>query len=83
MKPVDIDKFVAYLDYLGLVKIRQESSHFAYDYPKGKKQLDRPIIIRLHKDKQIPLLHMHTCLSTLGKSHKDFEAWLRLPKKKK
>jgi hypothetical protein len=83
MKPVDIDIFIAYLTFLGLERIRTEASHYVFDYPDGENKLDRPLIVRLHKDKQIPLLHMHTNLSTIGKSHKDFEAWLKLPKKKR
>jgi hypothetical protein len=82
MKPVDIDKFIEYLQFLGLVCTRHESSHYVFDYPDGQPKLDRPLIIRVHKDKQIPLLHMHTNLSTLGKNHKDFENWAKTPKKK-
>jgi hypothetical protein len=83
MKPVDIDIFIAYLKFLGLECIRVESSHWVFDYPNDKDKLDRPLIVRIHKDKQIPILHMHTNLTTIGKSHKDFEAWLKLPKKKR
>jgi hypothetical protein len=84
MKPVDMDKFVEYLKFLGLICIRQTSSHHAFDYPDGHDtKLDRPVILRVHKDKQVPLLHMHTCLSTLNKTHKDFEEWFKLPKGKR
>lgn len=82
MKPVDLAVFIRYLNYLGLVIIRHESSHYVFDYPDEKQKLDRPVIIRINKDKQVPRLHMHTSLSTIGKSHKDFENWLKLPKKK-
>jgi hypothetical protein len=82
MKPVDIDKFIEYLKLLGLVCTRHESSHYVFDYPDGQVKLDMPLIVRINKDKQIPLLHLHTNLTTHGKSHKDFEGWLRAPKKK-
>lgn len=82
IKPVDTDKFVAYLKSLGLVYIRTESSHDLFDYPDGKAKLDRPVSIRINKDKQIPILHIHTNLSTIGKTHKNFEDWLKKPKKK-
>ncbi|AWM34145.1 hypothetical protein [Hymenobacter nivis] len=50
---------------LGLVLIRTEASHQQWDFPSeaGKKLL-RTITIR-DKDKDIPMLHMHTNLSTL------------------
>ena len=83
MKPVDIDKFIGYLKSLGMVCTRHESSHYVFDYPEGQcTKLDRPLIVRMNKDKQIPLLHLHTNLTTLGKSHKDIKAWLKIPKKK-
>ena len=76
-----MDKFIEYFKFLGLVCTRHESSHYAFDYPDEHQiKLDRPLILRIHKDKQVPLLHMHNCLSTIGKTHKDFEAWLKLPK---
>ncbi len=82
IKPIATELFVEYLKSLGLVCIRNESSHFVFDYPSGRRQLDRPIIVRV-KEKDIPLLHIHTNLRTLGVSHKDFENWLKLPKKKR
>jgi hypothetical protein len=84
MKPVDMDKFIEYVKFLGLVCTRHTSSHYSFDYPDGHQiKLDRPLILRVHKDKQVPMLHMHTCLLTLKKTHKDFEEWVRLPKKQR
>jgi len=82
IRPIETDLFIEYLKSLGLICIRNESSHYAFDYPPDKPQLDRPIIVRVNK-KEIPLLHIHTNLKTLGISHKEFESWLKLPKKKR
>ncbi|AMJ67866.1 hypothetical protein AXW84_22425 [Hymenobacter sp. PAMC 26628] len=50
---------------LGLVLIRTEASHQQWDFPPGAgKKLLRTITVR-DKDKDIPMLHMHTNLSTL------------------
>jgi hypothetical protein len=65
MKSIPYQHFVALLRALGLVLIRTEASHQQWDFPQdsGKKLL-RTITIR-DKDKDIPMLHMHTNLSTL------------------
>ncbi|WP_157887194.1 hypothetical protein [Hymenobacter sp. PAMC 26628] len=53
------------LRMLGLVLIRTEASHQQWDFPPGAgKKLLRTITVR-DKDKDIPMLHMHTNLSTL------------------
>ena len=56
---------MALLRALGLVLVRTEASHQHWDFPPdaGKKLL-RHLIIR-DKDKDIPVLHMHTNLTTL------------------
>lgn len=82
IKQIETALFIEYLKSLELVCIRNEASHYVFDYPPGKTQLDRPIIVRVNH-KEIPVLHIHTNLATLGKSHKDFEKWLKLPKKKR
>jgi hypothetical protein len=82
IRPIETNLFIKYLESLGLICIRHESSHYTFDYPPDKQQLDRPIIVRVNK-KEIPLLHIHINLKTLGVSHKEFEDWLKLPKKKR
>ena len=65
MKSVPYQQFVALLRALGLVLVRTEASHQHWDFPPnaGRKLL-RQLIIR-DKDKDIPVLHMHTNLITL------------------
>jgi len=72
IKPIPTRKFLKYLKWLGLVKIRTEASHDSYNYPEGEPQLMRPVIVRT-KDKDIPILHLHTNLETLNITHKQFE----------
>ncbi|MDR3695211.1 hypothetical protein [Mucilaginibacter sp.] len=82
IKQIETDLFIEFLISLGLVYERHKSSHYTFDNPPGKPQLDRPLIVRI-KHKEIPILHIHTNLQTLGISHKEFEDWLKLPKKKR
>jgi len=65
VKSIPYQQFVALLRTLGLVLVRTEASHQHWDFPAhaGKKLL-RHLIIR-DKDKDIPVLHMHTNLTTL------------------
>ena len=72
IKPIPTRKFLKYLKSLGLIKIRSEASHDCYNYPVGKPQLIRPVIVRT-KDKDVPILHIHTNLETLNITHKQFE----------
>ncbi len=65
MKSIPYYQYVALLKVLGLVHIRTEASHQHWDFPAGAgKALLRTVTIR-DKDKDIPLLHMHTNLVTL------------------
>jgi hypothetical protein len=72
IKPIPTKKFLRYLKALGLIKIRTEASHDSFNYPKGQPQLPRPVVVRT-KDKDIPIMHIHTNLETLGISHTQFE----------
>ena len=65
MKSIPYQQFVALLRLLGLVLVRTEASHQHWDFPpeSGRKLL-RHVIIR-DKDKDVPVLHMHTNLATL------------------
>lgn len=65
MKSIPYQHYVALLKILGLVHIRTEASHQIWDFPSGSdRTLLRPVTIR-DKDKDIPMLHMHTNLTTL------------------
>ena len=72
-KGIDMPVWLAFLAFCGLEYKRTEASHDVYDLPDGS--LPRPVIVRPGKDVQVPLLHMHTTLKTLGKQMKDFTAW--------
>lgn len=80
IKQIETELFIEYLISLGLVYERHKASHYVFDNPEGKPKLDRPLIVRT-KHKEIPILHIHTNLKTLGISHKDFEEWLKQPAK--
>ena len=65
MKSIPFAQFVALLKLLGLVHIRTEASHQHWDFPpEAGKKLLRHLIIR-DKDKDIPVLHLHTNPMTL------------------
>ena len=73
VKQIPLDKFIRWLESKGLVYIRTESSHDLYNYPeRHPDRLTRNITVR-PKYKDIPLLHIHTNLKTLGISKKVFE----------
>jgi predicted RNA binding protein YcfA (HicA-like mRNA interferase family) len=73
IKQIPLDKFVKWLESLGLEYIRSSSSHDYYNYPeRHPKRLTRPITVRT-RYKDIPILHIHTNLKTLGVSKSDFE----------
>ena len=68
--------WLAFLAFCGLEYKRTEASHDIYDLPNSS--LPRPVTVRPSKDVQVPMLHMHTTLKTLGKQMKDFTAWQKL-----
>ena len=70
IKSVPINKFRKYLKSLGLELIRTKDSHEIYDYPD--KHLLRPVTIDVNYP-DVPQLHIHTNLKTLGINKKDFE----------
>jgi len=76
IKQIPTADFLEFLDWVGVVCIRHESSHYAFDYPDGheKGKLPKPLIVRT-KYKDITLLHMHTNLKTLGLTKTDFQNW--------
>lgn len=79
LKQIPTKVFLEYLKFLGLVLVRTEgTSHSIFDYPDGhiKGKLKRSVVVRTSY-KEIPLLHIHTNLITLGVSKKEFEKWLK------
>jgi len=77
--------FIQYLEFLGLVFVRKDRwNHDLYDYPDGheKGKLLRCPAVRSNY-KEIPLDHISTNLKCVGKTKKDFEQWLKNPKKAK
>ena len=62
------DLFIRYLKSLGLVPVGMKGSHQKWNYPKGKTQLHRTIVIRPGKDRDIPAFHIRSCANDLGKS---------------
>ncbi len=74
IKQIPTKKFIKFLKSLGLVYIRTEASHDVYDHPKNP--LNRPVIVRT-KNKDIPVLHIHTNLKTIGIDKSVFEEWLK------
>ncbi len=78
IKQIPTAVFLEFLKSLGLVFKRTKASHFAYNYPDNHPtgQLRRPLIVRTNQ-KEIPLVHIHTNLMTLGISKEAFEQWLK------
>jgi len=76
IKQIPLKQFIAWLESRGLVLQKsnsKNSSHVSYNFPKGDpRRLTRPITVR-PKYKEIPLLHIHTNLQTLGVSKPAFE----------
>jgi hypothetical protein len=65
-KPIPIRLFIRYLKSLGLIPLGCEGSHEKWNYPPDKQQLQRPIIIRPGKDKDVPAHHIRSTASSLG-----------------
>jgi predicted RNA binding protein YcfA (HicA-like mRNA interferase family) len=74
IKPVPTKIFIQFLKSRGIVYIRTHASHNIFDNPVSP--LSRPVVIRT-KFKDMPLLHIHTALETIGVSKKEFEEWLK------
>jgi len=71
MKSIDTRLFIKFLKSIGLEYKRTKGSHEIWD-KKSEPLLERPVIFR-GKEKQIPPMHIHTNLLTLGISHREFE----------
>ena len=73
IKQVPLDKFLKWLESKGLVYIRTKASHDHYNYPeRDPRRLTRNVTVRT-KYKDIPMLHIHTNLQTIGISKRQFE----------
>jgi hypothetical protein len=68
-KSIPREKWIRFLKKEGLSHVRSTASHEIWDRPD--KPLNRPIVFR-PKDRDIPRLHLDTCLKTLGLTHKEF-----------
>ena len=75
-KPIPTKKFKKFLKKQGCIYIRTEASHEIWD--KKDDSLLRPITFWGHK-KEVPGLHIHTSLQTLGITYKEF---MKIIKKK-
>lgn len=77
IKQIPLAKFVRWLESLGLEHQRTTASHDHFNYPvRHPKRLTRSIVVRT-KYKDIPLLHIHTNLKTLGISKQEFEKQIK------
>ncbi len=74
IKPVPTKVLISFLKSRGIIHMRTHASHAIFDNPQ--EPLPRPVVIRM-KYKDIPLLHIHTTLETIGVSKKEFEEWLK------
>lgn len=80
IRQIETKLFIEFLESIGMVYERHESSHYVFNNPPGKPQLDRPLIVRT-KHREIPVLHIHTNLTSAGISHQTFSDWLNKPKR--
>lgn len=69
-KSIPLKKYKLFLKSIGLKHIRSQSSHEIWDYEE--KPLLRPITVD-NNYPDVPILHIHTSLKSLGISKKEFE----------
>ncbi|RYD54875.1 MAG: hypothetical protein EOP56_18070 [Sphingobacteriales bacterium] len=73
VKQIPLYRFVKWLEWHGLEYQRTKDSHDHYNYPeRHPKRLLRTVTVRT-KYKDIPILHIHTNLKTMGISKEQFE----------
>ncbi len=73
IKPVPAKVFIQFFKSRGIIYIRALQ---AMIYLISQNPLSRPVVVRM-KYKDMPLLHIHTTLETIGVSKKEFEEWLK------
>ena len=79
VKQIATSRFIKWLEWRGLRYVRTKVSHDIYNYPEGHKlhgTLLRAITVRA-KEKEIPITHIHTNLSTLKVSKAEFEEQIK------
>ncbi len=69
LKPIPLIKYKKFLKSISCIYIRTKGSHEIWN--KEDDSLIRPIIFRTNK-KEVPIIHIHTNLKTLGMSIKEF-----------
>jgi hypothetical protein len=69
VKPIPTRTFKKFLKYVGCEYIRTEGGHEIWD--KKDDSLLRPITLQT-KNKDVPILHIHTSLENLGITKKEF-----------
>lgn len=69
IKSIPLKKYRKFLKSIGLKKIRTVASHELYDNPV--KPLLRPVTVD-NNYPDVPLLHIHTTLKTIGMSKEEF-----------
>lgn len=70
IKSVPVKLFREFLKHIGCEHVRTKGGHELW-YKKDGSLL-RPITIQTHV-KDVPVIHIHTNLKTLGMSHNEFE----------
>lgn len=73
-KPIPYKKWCAWLKSRGLVQLRTKGSHEVWDNPTSP--YIRPVVFRQTK-KDIPGMHIQTCLNTMGVTYQEFEKELK------
>lgn len=78
-RPIRIKDWIRFLKAIGLVELPGTSgtSHCQWNYPKESgMSLSRPITFR-KSEKDIPALHIKTCLRTLNMTWEDMERTMK------
>jgi predicted RNA binding protein YcfA (HicA-like mRNA interferase family) len=70
IKSIPLKKYRKFLKHIGLKKVRTKSTHEIYNNPDNP--LLRPVTVD-SKFPDVPILHIHTSLKTIGMSKDEFE----------
>lgn len=69
LKAIDRRTWIKFLESMGLVQIRIKGGHEIWNHPE--KRLRRPIVFQTTA-REIPRMHLSTCLRTLEISDDEF-----------
>lgn len=69
IKPVPLKKYRKFLEQVGLQKIRTKGTHEIWNNPT--QPLLRPVTVD-SKYANVPILHIHTSLKSIGITKEDF-----------